>query len=614
MVAATSLQFAQTEEGYVFKLAGVDTSQCLLVSQSGELATVDIEKQTFKTKFQPIAGILGVIHLYSNYYLILAETAALAGTIYGDKTIYKVASTSVLPLNTKHKPDEDESRYTEILKSHLDNATLYFSYTYDLTKSFGKQSENVALDFDNEFMWNNFISSNLISASKSDSFTSKFILPVIYGYVKFVTTTINSKPIAFGLITRRSRFRAGTRYFRRGINKDGFVSNFNETEQFLVIHTNETNQVFTYFQIRGSVPVYWAEMNNLKYKPNLLLGASDYLPARKHFDRSISKYGTNYLVNLVNQSGYEQPVKLAYENAVTALNDSNVKYTYFDFHHECRKMRWDRVKLLLDHLTKIGLSQDDYSSYTLGKEYVVEKSQGHVVRTNCMDCLDRTNVVQSMLGRWILQKQLVDGKIIDGYVQWEDLDPAFNFVFQNIWADNADYVSNAYSGTGALKTDYTRTGKRTKKGAMNDLMNSITRYIKNNYLDGSRQDGFDLFLGNVLPYELTNSPFKDTRPPFYQAVPYFFSVGIIIILATLIWPKGSLTDFKNVIFLGAMTLWSGFSFWFIVKNGIQFVNWPALEKLDFLTKKEVCKDGKVEGYLFAKSEDFNKFNQHDKKQ
>lgn len=614
MVASTSLKYAETADGYVFQLAGAVSSELLLVTQSGEIRTVGIEKQTFKTAFKPIAGLLGIIHLCSSYYIILADSASNAGTIYGDKIIYKVESACVLPLNGKHKPDEDESKYTEILKSHLDNATLFFSYTYDLTKSFGNQAPQSPLGFDNEFMWNYFVSSSLIELSKSVPFVSNFVLPVIYGYAKFTRTTINSKPVTFGLITRRSRHRAGTRYFRRGINKDGYVANFNETEQFLVVHTTDTDHVYTYFQIRGSVPVYWAEMNNLMYKPKLLLGTSDYLPARLHFDKCISKYGTNYLVNLVNQSGYEKPIKLAYESAVNALNDSNVKYTYFDFHHECRKMRWDRVKLLLEHLSKLGLSQKDYSLFSVGKEFVAEKVQGHVVRTNCMDCLDRTNVVQSMLGRWFLQQQLIDAGIIDGNIAWQNLDPAFNLVFQNVWADNADYVSNAYSGTGALKTDYTRTGKRTKKGALNDLVNSITRYIKNNYLDGSRQDGYDLFLGNVIPYELTSSPFKDNRPALYQAVPYFFTVGVFIIIATFVWPKGSLTAFKNLSFLAAMTLWSGLSLWFMIKNGIQFVNWPVLEKLDFLNRKEICKDGKVDGYLYAKASDYHKFNEHDKKQ
>jgi phosphatidylinositol 4-phosphatase len=56
-----------------------------------------------------------------------------------------------------------------------------------------------------------------------------------------------------------------------------------------------------------------------------------------------------------------------------------------------------------------------------------------------------------------------------------------------VWADHADYVSKAYSGTRALKTDYTRTGTRTKQGLLQDGQNSVVRYIKNNYFDGDRQ-------------------------------------------------------------------------------------------------------------------------------
>jgi phosphatidylinositol 4-phosphatase len=56
-----------------------------------------------------------------------------------------------------------------------------------------------------------------------------------------------------------------------------------------------------------------------------------------------------------------------------------------------------------------------------------------------------------------------------------------------VWADHADSISQAYSGTGALKTDFTRTGKRTKAGALQDGVNGAMRYIKNNYFDGTRQ-------------------------------------------------------------------------------------------------------------------------------
>ena len=82
------------------------------------------------------------------------------------------------------------------------------------------------------------------------------------------------------LISRRSRFRAGTRYFRRGIDRDGNVANFNETEQILLLERQSTpgsvenfNDNYaaklSFVQIRGSIPVFWSEINTLRYKPDL---------------------------------------------------------------------------------------------------------------------------------------------------------------------------------------------------------------------------------------------------------------------------------------------------------------------------------------------------------
>lgn len=85
----------------------------------------------------------------------------------------------------------------------------------------------------------------------------------------------------------------------------------------------------------------------------------------------------------------------------------------------------------------------------------------------------------------------------------------------SVWADHADTISIPYSGTGALKTDFTRTGERTKQGALQDGKNSVVRYLKNNFygasrshfpatllltvlapcLDGSKQDAYDLLTG-----------------------------------------------------------------------------------------------------------------------
>ncbi|KAF6011471.1 hypothetical protein HII13_002480 [Brettanomyces bruxellensis] len=611
MVTVTALRIAEASDGYVLQPTTESGTRVLHINKSGEIKVSDLEKIPLTSKFTTIAGVIGVIHLHSNRYLLTADGASEAGTICGNKKVYQVATFSVRPLSIAafNSADDLEKKYLMMLKSHLDAATLYFSYDYDLTRRFGEQ---VSLDqgkteFASEFMWNNFVSEPLIDAAKGDRYVAQFILPLIYGYAKFVRTTICGTPITFGLITRRSRHRAGTRYFRRGIDNDGYVANFNETEQFLVLNTEKGEHVNTYFQIRGSVPVFWSEMNNLKYKPPLYLGPSDYIPARKHFDRSISRYGSNYLVNLVNSSGHEEPVKQAYESAVTALADPKLRYVYFDFHHECRMMRWDRVKLLLTKLVELGLSREDFSSFSVTSDNITNvKVQEHVVRTNCMDCLDRTNVVQSMLARWFLQEQLQESHVISGTQDWSALDPAFNLVFQNVWADNADAVSNSYSGTGALKTDYTRTGKRTTLGALNDLMNSISRYIINNFMDGPRQDGYDLFLGNSLPYDLGPEALEDQRPKFVQWTPYGLFIAIWVFISTFLSPKGSLTEFKNYSFLTTLFLVAAFSFRYMLVNGVQFVNWPKLCPPEFLVKSEILKNGKLAGIRYVRSSAYSK--------
>lgn len=37
------------------------------------------------------------------------------------------------------------------------------------------------------------------------------------------------------------------------------------------------------------------------------------------------------------------------------------------------------------------------------------------------------------------------------------------------------------------QTDFTRTGKRTMRGVIQDGVNSVMRYYKNNFTDGTRQ-------------------------------------------------------------------------------------------------------------------------------
>lgn len=364
-----------------------------------------------------------------------------------------------------------------------------------------------------------------------------------YTVLELRSATINNRDFLFCLVARRSRHRVGTRYFSRGIDTSGSVSNFNETEQIILLDPVPENGKLTrgrvdgrerlsFVQIRGSVPVYWAEVNNLRYKPDLQImdvaqtGAS----FKRHIEDMVDKYNSLYLVNLVNQKGYEQPVKEAFERVMKvaetdpALAD-RARYLYFDFHHECRKMRFDKIQVLLDQLNESLVSMGWFHGVApaptgfnsnLGPTRLLQTQTG-VIRSNCMDCLDRTNVAQSALAKWALNQQLRKVGVLSVKETVDDHED-FMVVFRNVWADHADNISNAYSGSGALKTDYTRTGKRTKQGLLQDGYNSVQRYVKNNFFDGDRQVSFPTSLRSILTLRMLTTSSLDRTSP--GAVPF----------------------------------------------------------------------------------------------
>lgn len=55
-------------------------------------------------------------------------------------------------------------------------------------------------------------------------------------------------------------------------------------------------------------------------------------------------------------------------------------------------------------------------------------------------------------------------------------------------------------GTGAMKSGFTRTGKRTIAGVIDDGVKAVVRYYLNNYQDGVKQDAIDLITGERARY------------------------------------------------------------------------------------------------------------------
>ncbi len=631
-------------DSYIFSSPSSPNAPALSIDRpTGDIRLSDASLLAGKrvSRVTSIAGILGMIRLRLDKYIIVITKAQPVGRLRGNQ-VYKVVATELLPLRERQVRDPDEDRFLALLRGFIKSGPMYFSYSIDLTNSFQRQAQQDASSplwrrADDRFFWNRFVQSDLIDFRTHGARgqpapqpgIDPYILPVIFGMLEIHPTTFKGTPLTLALISRRSRHRAGTRYFTRGLDDQGHAANYNETEQVLVLNdaaaglggagpgldrsgaADRDMQIMAYVQTRGSVPAYWAEINTLKYTPKVQIRAVEAaLPAaRAHFDEQIRLYGDNYLVNLVNQKGRELPVKNAYEQVVERLVSEpaqadqhaddrlqtinttptsprspfdRLHYVYFDFHAETKGLQMHRAQLLIDRMRNALVAQQYFRAADMpgGGSRIdgrleVRGLQTSVVRTNCMDCLDRTNVVQSLLARWTLDRMFADLGLLPRGARFADEDAAFELLFRNMWADNADVVSKSYSGTGAMKTDLTRLGKRTKGGALQDGNVAVTRYCKNNFLDGPRQDAFDLFLGAYVPPAGgigANFIFADRRPVWIQSVPYIAAFGFFFVLVATYTPR--LPDAAVWPLCLFVLLWVVVTIWcvrFILSNGMLYV-------------------------------------------
>ncbi|KAK1624912.1 SacI homology domain-containing protein [Colletotrichum phormii] len=633
-------------DSYVFTSPSSPDAPALVIDRpTGDLRLGDAGLGKRVSRQSSIAGILGIIQLRLDKYVIIINKAQPVGRLKGHM-VYKVVSTEILPMRERQIRDPDEDTFIGLLDTFMKNGPMYFSYSLDLTNSFQRQaSADTSLPLwqrtDDRFFFNRFIHSDLIDFRTRGARghvgpqpgVDAFILPVIFGMLEIRPTTFKGTPVTVTLISRRSRHRGGTRYFTRGVDDEGHAANYNETEQITIFNDSgsgmggfagssdmqsgkygtdgKETQIMSYVQTRGSVPTYWAEINSLRYVPKLQVrGIDSALPAAKaHFEEQIRLYGDNYLINLVNQKGREQRVKNSYEQMVEKLVSSpkertegdritdekfttiqpekravefdRLHYIYFDYHHETKGMKMHRAYALVEKLQEALHDQGYFRAVDMpgsnDGRLEPRSYQTSVMRTNCMDCLDRTNVVQSMFARHMLDRIFEEMGLQTRGSCFRDEDPAFEHMFRNLWADNADVVSNSYSGTGAMKTDVTRTGNRTKVGALQDARIGVTRYFKNNFFDGPRQDSYDLFLGVFLPGTANiggSLVFADRRPILIQSVPYLLAFSIFLVLVGLFSKTEAVVTIRVfILFWLAVAVWSAS---FVFSHGMLYVNWPKL--------------------------------------
>lgn len=282
-----------------------------------------------------------------------------------------------------------------------------------------------------------------------------------------------------------------SRFNVRGTNDDGHVANFVETEQVIYID----NEVTSYIQTRGSVPLFWEQpgVQVGSHKVKISRGFETSAPAfDRHLDMIKKRYGQQVIVNLLGSSliGSKEGEAMLSQLFQTHHNMSehkDVPHILFDYHQECRG---GNMKNLSKLKAKVEKYLEPFSLfYAVGNTVILE--QTGTIRTNCLDCLDRTNCVQTFFALEMLAKQMGLLKLMEK----QQMVSRFEEVFRQMWINNGNEVSKIYAGTGAIQGS----------SKLMDGARSAARTIQNNLLDSNKQEAIDiLLLGSTLNTELAD--------------------------------------------------------------------------------------------------------------
>lgn len=321
-------------------------------------------------------------------------------------------------------------------------------------------------DFDLGYLWNSYMikplmdfRSRLSDHEKLELDSTRLLTSAIRGFALTMTlpaTSLPSRdnpsglPSTLTLISRLSCRRAGTRFNARGIDDDGNVANFVETE---TIFWTPFGVTLSYVQLRGSIPLFWEQAAGLlpgQQKIQITRSPQATQPAfDKHFQDLEDKYSAIHVVNLLSKEK-QQEIELSnrYRGHITRSHSNNrqdhdgrgehrlLRETDYDFHAETRSSGYEAASMI-KHRIQVSAEGFGYclvertnDDAIFNNQAITILQQQGVFRTNCLDCLDRTNLVQTIISQMTVQDFLEH--------RAETLTADLMARHRTLWADNGD--------------------------------------------------------------------------------------------------------------------------------------------------------------------------------
>ncbi|MBA0873021.1 hypothetical protein Goshw_025444 [Gossypium schwendimanii] len=592
------------------------------------------------SKTSTIYGVAGTIRLLAGTYVLVITSRKEVGSFLGFP-VYRVESMKFLACNealrfSNSQEKRDEAYFMSLLKTVEATPGLYYSYETDITVNLQRRcklmeawtSKPLWKQADPRFVWNNHLLEELIEYK-----LDRFIIPLLQGNIlklllyhafepicvcvacsclSFQVTQLKlkSSPATFTLLSRSLRsFKygvTGTRMWRRGANLEGDTANFIETEQLLELEGFRCSSL----QIRGSIPLLWEQIVDLSYKPQLRIIQHEqtvdfYLNAaeiiiiitiiisensakalaflhfqlllqpqvvERHFNDLYQRYGETIAVDLTDKHGDEGQLSAAYAEEMQKL--PNVRYVSFDFHHVCGSSNFANLQVLYD---KISEEFEKQGYFLIDKDGKILEEQRGIIRSNCIDCLDRTNVTQSYLAQKTLDIQLQRLGVFTSN-EYISMFPEDYVKFRTLWAEQGDEISLEYAGTHALKGDLVRYTWDLKSMVYKESVCISLLPFVNAFFDVS-QDALDLVSGRYTVSKSNPSPFQLNSFESFSYLP----VASALLIGGLTLTTFSLQQAaRNAQHYVSSVVWAGVTagaMALVKANGRQFCSRPRLCRL-----------------------------------
>ncbi|KAI3973161.1 hypothetical protein MKX01_020896 [Papaver californicum] len=452
-------------------------------------------------------GIIGFIRFLGPYYMLLITKRKQIGVIDGH-VIYAISKSEMIPIpHPSVQTDKSENRYKKLLCSIDLTKDFFFSYSYHVMRSLQKNlcdAQSGPVLYKNMFIWNEFLTRGIRHNLKNTLWT----VALVYGFFKQEKLSVSGWDFYLTLISRRSRYYAGTRYRKRGVDEKGRVANDVETEQIVFEDLPEgcPVEISSVVQHRGSIPLFWSQETSpliAKPKIKLLRREKNYKATRLHFDNLVTRYGKPIIIlNLIKareKKPRESILRGRFSYATEVINkdlsfENRLRFFHLDL-HKLSKSKGTNVLESLSGVTEYSLRTTGFFHSQLKPNLVADednenhkqpKLQKGVLRTNCIDCLDCTNVAQYSYGLAALGYQLNALGLITRRKIGHD-DPS------------AVDLMGLYEMMGDIF--WLRRGRGKAAVHTHDMVRSFQRYLSNAYTDAEKQDAINIFLGYFQPQQ-----------------------------------------------------------------------------------------------------------------